>query len=79
MDPNQLLQDSYQFAKLATTADGEGNFKVAIFYYLEAAEAIKKALDFDQNLRLGSVSEKAHQYLDRAETLHQQIGTSKFK
>eukprot|EP00795_Rhopilema_esculentum_P014106 gene14106-5096_t len=74
MDPNQLLQDSYQFAKLATTADGEENFKVAIFYYLEAAEAIKKALDFDQNLRLGSISEKAHQYLDRAETLHQQIG-----
>ena len=73
MDAQQLIQDGCQFAKLAVSSDEAGNYKVAIFYYLEAAEALKKALDFDRSLT--TLHEQAIQYLDRAETLHQQIRT----
>ena len=72
MDAQQLIQDSYQFATKAVQEDTAGHFKVAIFFYLEAAEAIKKALDYDETLA-GAVHEKAVQYLDRAESLHRQI------
>ncbi len=77
MDAQQLLQDSYQFATKAVQEDQAGNFKVAIFFYLEAAEAIKKALDFDSSLT--EVYNKAVQYLDRAESLHKQIGKRRVK
>ena len=71
MDAAKLLQDSHQFATNAIEADKDGNYKVAIFYYIEAAEAIKKALDDDKTLS-PALHDKAVQYLERAESLHTQ-------
>ena len=72
MDAQKLIQDSFNFATNAVHADEDGKFKIAIFFYLEAAEAIKKALDYDGSL--SALYPKAIQYLDRAESLHQQLG-----
>lgn len=71
MDATKLIQDSCQFATSAVEADQQGNYKVAIFYYIEAAEAIKKAIDNDKSLA-DSLHSKAVQYLERAENLHEQ-------
>lgn len=76
MDAAKLIQDSRQFATNAVEADEQGNYRVAIFYYIEAAEAIKKALDNDKSLS-SSLHDKAVQYLERAEDLHEQCSKLK--
>lgn len=77
MDAQKLIQDSFNFATNAVHADEDGKFKIAIFFYLEAAEAIKKALDYDGSL--SALYPKAIQYLDRAESLHQQLDQGRLK
>eukprot|EP00794_Sanderia_malayensis_P003110 gene3110-3578_t len=78
MDLNQLLQDSLQFATKAREEDVAGNFEVAIFFYREAAEAIKKVQDIDKNL--GSMYyNNAIQYLDRIDFLHNQLEQGQLK
>ena len=77
MDPAKLIQDSRNFATSAVKADNEGNYKVAIFYYIEAAEAIKTALDIDNSLP-SALHENAVKYLERAESLHRQCSKLNF-
>ena len=77
MDPSKLIQDSHHFATNAVSADNGGNYKVAIFYYIEAAEAIKTALDIDNSLP-SALHENAVKYLERAESLHRQCSKLNF-
>ena len=71
MDAAKLIQDSHHFATNAVEADKEGNYQVAIFCYIEAAESIKTALDIDRSLS-PVLHNNAVQYLERAESLHTQ-------
>ena len=77
MDATKLCQDSQHFATNAVEADREGDYQVAMFYYIEAAEAIKAALDIDKSLT-SSLHGMAVQYLERAENLHAQLSKLNF-
>ena len=74
MDANQLLQDGTIFAGKAVAHDRAGEYKVAHFFYMEAAEAILKAIANDQNNTLVAAKGKALQYIERAEALQLLLG-----
>lgn len=75
MDPQQLIQDGYGFASKAITSDQNGQHKLAHFFYVEASEAILKAIALDNTLL--EAKNKAYQYIQRAEIL-QNILNGKF-
>lgn len=72
MDPTQLIQDGTTFASKAVANDQQNNHKLAHFFYMEAADAILKALALDRSL--DPLKLKALQYIERAEALQEIIG-----
>lgn len=73
-DPNQLINDGMVFASQAIQHDQNGAHQLAHFFYVEASEAILKAISLDTNL--SSAKSKALQYVARAEVL-QSLARSK--
>ena len=76
MDAQQWIQDSVQFATNAVKADQSGDFTVAAFFYIEAAEALRKAISIDPGL--SSAKERALQYVERAEALKRDLSKKQF-
>eukprot|EP00058_Branchiostoma_floridae_P000516 XP_002586004.1 hypothetical protein BRAFLDRAFT_110216 [Branchiostoma floridae] len=74
MDASALEVDAFSFASVAVRLDQEGNHDEAIFYYLEAAEALRNAGQAGSKL---AVVEKAMEYLDRVEQLKQILHLTK--
>ena len=74
MDPDQLMQDGMTFAGKAINHDQRGEHELAHFFYIEASEAILKAISL--NNELNSAKGKALQYVERAEFLQQQLATN---
>ena len=68
-DVQQLCSDGFMLATQAVTFDKKGDFKAAIFFYVEAAEALQKALSYDPQLDVG---DKASEYVNRANFLRAQ-------
>ena len=67
MDPQQLMQQGLKFAEQAISRDNAGEHDVAQFFYIEASDAILKAISLDESLMDAKV--KALQYIERAEVL----------
>lgn len=72
MDPIQLIQDGTVFAGKAVFHDRNGDYKLAHFFYMEASEAILKAIAQDKSL--DGAKGKALQYIERAEALQAILG-----
>lgn len=75
MDPQQLISDGTKFAEKAIFHDQAGQYGVAQFFYIEASEAILKAIALDTSLL--SLKNKALQYIERGETLQSLVSNSK--
>lgn len=69
VDVKELCDDGYRLAIQAVDLDKIGSRNAAAFFYIEAAEALIKALSYDPTL---DVKEKASQYIRRAEELRAQ-------
>lgn len=69
VDVKELCDDGYRLAIQAVDLDKIGSGNAAAFFYIEAAEALIKALSYDPTL---DVKEKASQYIRRAEELRAQ-------
>lgn len=74
MDPQQLISDGTKFAEKAIFHDQAGQYGVAQFFYIEASEAILKAIALDTSLL--SLKNKALQYIERGETLQSLVSNS---
>lgn len=66
VDVKELCEDGYRLAIQAVDLDKIGSGDAAAFFYIEAAEALLKALSYDPSL---DVKDKASQYIRRAEEL----------
>lgn len=66
VDAKELCEDGYRLAIQAVDLDKIGSGNAAAFFYIEAAEALIKALSYDPSLE---VKDKASQYVRRAEEL----------
>ena len=66
VDGRELCEDGYRLAVQAVDLDKIGSGEAAAFFYIEAAEALIKALSYDPSL---DVKGKAEQYIRRAEEL----------
>jgi len=67
-----LIDHAKQFAQKAYNFDKEKNFSEAIPYYLDAAEALMKAIKFERNPQVArSLKKKAEMYLARAKELRE--------
>ena len=66
VDAKELCEDGYRLAIQAVDLDKIGSGNAAAFFYIEASEALIKALSYDPTL---DVKDKASQYIRRAETL----------
>jgi len=66
VDVKELCEDGYRLAIQAVDLDKIGSGNAAAFFYIEAAEALIKALSYDPSL---DVKDKASQYIRRAEEL----------
>ena len=66
VDVNELCEDGYRLAVQAVDLDKIGSRDAAAFFYIEAAEALIKALSYDPSL---DVKIQAEQYIRRAEEL----------
>lgn len=66
VDVTELCEDGYRLAIQAVDLDKMGSGGAAAFFYIEAAEALIKALSYDPSLE---VRDKASQYVRRAEEL----------
>ena len=75
VDVQELCDDGYRLAIQAVDLDKIGSGNAAAFFYIEAAEALIKALSYDPTL---DVKEKASQYIRRAEELRAQEQGSVF-
>ncbi len=65
-----LIDHARQFAQQAYNFDKEKNYSEAIPYYLDAAEALMKAIRFERNPQVAqSLKKKAEMYLARAKEL----------
>ena len=75
VDVRELCEDGYRLAIQAVDLDKIGSGEAAAFFYIEAAEALIKALSYDPSL---DVKGKAEQYIRRAEELRslEQAGNS---
>lgn len=69
VDVKELCDDGYRLAIQAVDLDKIGSGNAAAFFYIEAAEALIKALSYDPTL---DVKDKASQYIRRAEELRAQ-------
>ena len=69
VDAKELCEDGYRLAIQAVDLDKIGSANAAAFFYIEAAEALIKALSYDPTL---DVKDKASQYIRRAEELRAQ-------
>lgn len=82
VDVKELCEDGYRLAIQAVDLDKIGSGDAAAFFYIEAAEALLKALSYDPSL---DVKDKASQYIRRAEELraleqqHDSSGVPTFK
>ena len=72
MDAQVLIRDGTKFAQKAIENDQNKNFKLAHFFYMEAAEALLKAISLDRSLE--QIKIKALQYIERAETIQSMLG-----
>ncbi|XP_031565843.1 calpain-7-like [Actinia tenebrosa] len=68
-DAEELCQDGYRFATQAIACDQKGSIESAIFFYIEAASSLERALSYNNTL---DVRDKALQYVQRAEVLRLQ-------
>ena len=75
VDVKELCDDGYRLAIQAVDLDKIGSGGAAAFFYIEAAEALIKALSYDPTL---DVKDKASQYIRRAEELRAQEQGSVF-
>ena len=75
VDVKELCDDGYRLAIQAVDLDKIGSGDAAAFFYIEAAEALIKALSYDPTL---DVKGKASQYIRRAEELRAQEQGSVF-
>lgn len=70
MSAQGLIDHAKQFAQQAYNFDKEKNYSEAIPYYLDAAEALMKAIKFERNPQVArSLKKKAEMYLARAKEL----------
>ena len=70
MSAQGLIDHAKQFAQQAYNFDKEKNYSEAIPYYLDAAEALMKAIKFERNPQIArSLKKKAEMYLARAKEL----------
>lgn len=78
VDVRELCEDGYRLAIQAVDLDKIGSGEAAAFFYIEAAEALIKALSYDASL---DVKGKAEQYIRRAEELRslEQAGINSYK
>ncbi|XP_071502226.1 calpain-7-like [Diadema antillarum] len=65
-----LLRDAYDFAMKATECDRNGQFRTAIFYYVEAIQAMYNAALATPN---SSITEKYSQYVTRVKELKELV------
>ncbi|XP_077978254.1 calpain-7-like [Glandiceps talaboti] len=70
MNTDALIQDAIKFATNATRCDQSGDYKVAIFYYTEAIEALYNALSINPD---PSLIEKYNEYINRRKELEEQM------
>lgn len=75
VDVKELCDDGYRLAIQAVDLDKIGSGNAAAFFYIEAAEALIKALSYDPTL---DVKDKVSQYIRRAEELRAQEQGSVF-
>ena len=66
-DSTELEKDAAVFAQRAVKCDQELLMDTAIFYYVEAGQALLSALQAGSHIP--NLMEKANEYLDRAEVL----------
>lgn len=71
-DPSALEQDAKNFAIKAVENDQKGNYVTAVFYYMEAAQALLNAAEAGSKIE--NITKKAEEYISRAETLKQTKG-----
>jgi len=72
MTAQGLIDHAREFAVKAYNFDKEKNFSEAIPYYLDAAEALMKAIKFERNPQVArSLKKKAEMYLARSKELRE--------
>jgi vacuolar protein-sorting-associated protein 4 len=70
MSAQGLIDHAREFAQQAYNFDKEKNYSEAIPYYLDASEALMKAIKFERNPQIArSLKKKAEMYLARAKEL----------
>ena len=70
-----LIDHAREFALKAYNFDKEKNYSEAIPYYLDASEALMKAIKFERNPQVArSLKKKAEMYLARAKELKELLG-----
>jgi len=67
---SRLLEDGYRSATQAVSCDQKGDYQSAVFFYIEAANALDKASSYNTSL---DVRDKALEYVERAEVLRTQL------
>jgi vacuolar protein-sorting-associated protein 4 len=73
-----LIDHAREFAVKAYSFDKEKNYSEAIPYYLDAAEALMKAIKFERNPQVaGSLKKKANMYISRAKELRELLEKKK--
>ncbi|XP_043919936.1 calpain-7 [Protopterus annectens] len=71
MDATALEADGFRFAKLAVLNDQNGNYREAVFFYKEAAQALIYANIAGSILE--NIQDKVNEYLNRVEALHSAV------
>ncbi|XP_052813546.1 calpain-7-like [Mya arenaria] len=66
-DPEQLERDGAGFAQQAVACDHAGQNETAVFYYTEAAEALRNAIFAGS--KMPGITAKVNEYISRAEQL----------
>ncbi|MHA1303264.1 MAG: AAA family ATPase [Candidatus Heimdallarchaeaceae archaeon] len=70
MSAQGLIEHARKFARKAYEHDKEKNYEEAIPLYIDAAEALMKAIKFERNPQVGkTLKKKAEMYIDRAREL----------
>ncbi|KAH3719763.1 calpain-7-like [Dreissena polymorpha] len=67
VDPAQLERDGVNFAQQAVSYDNAGQYQMAAFYYMEAAEALCNAAH--SGSKIPNITGKANEYNERAQQL----------
>lgn len=71
MDATALEADGFRFAKSAVLHDQNGNYREAVFFYKEAAQALIYASIAGSALE--NIQDKVNEYLNRVEALHSAV------